>query len=275
MLNVTILSTNTVSPVVPAGYVPTGLEQLWLDTFSGEMNPTVKLAVILFAWHEVVFYSRFLPYYVLDRIPYFNKWKIQLDKMVSPETLQKVFHHVSIAQLTIQLPMMILFKPVCQSIGMRFLEAPFPSWSLMALQLLCFMVAEDAYHYWGHRALHWGPLYKFVHKQHHEYQAPFGIAAEYASVCETIILGIGFFVGPVVWSLATMGEWVDTGACAGGPVQWLLNECGGHFASTKYSIHMFSIFLWLALRLVLTVDNHCGYDFPWSIRHYLPFWAGA
>ncbi|KAI8618688.1 hypothetical protein BC830DRAFT_904741 [Chytriomyces sp. MP71] len=63
--------------------------------------------------------------------------------MVSPETLQKVFRHASIAQLTIQLPMMILFKPICESIGIRFLEAPFPSWSLMALQLLCFMVAED------------------------------------------------------------------------------------------------------------------------------------
>ncbi|KAJ3249806.1 C-4 sterol methyl oxidase [Chytriomyces hyalinus] len=276
MLNLTTLSTNAVKPVIPDGYSPNALEQLWFNIFSGDMNPTIKLALILFAWHEFVFYSRFFPYLILDQIPYFRQYKIQADKQVSNETLLKVTRHVSISQITTQLPMMILFKPIVETLGMRFLEAPFPSVPLIVLQNVFFMLAEDTYHYWGHRALHWGWLYKNIHKQHHEYQATFGIAAEYASVAEVLILGIGFFIGPVIWSLFSMGAWVAGDACdAGGMLQWVLGGCGGHYASSQYSLHVFTVFMWLALRLVLTVDNHCGYDFPWSIRHFFPVWAGA
>lgn len=43
----------------------------------------------------------------------------------------------------------------------------------------------------AHRALHWGPLYKRIHKLHHTYSAPFGLAAEYAHPLEILILGTG------------------------------------------------------------------------------------
>ncbi len=99
--------------------------------------------------------------------------------------------------------------------------------------------------YFAHRALHWGPLYKHIHKLHHEFSAPFGIAAEYAHPAETLILGFGFFLGPLAWVWATR------------------------------DLHVVTVAAWLALRLVQTVDSHCGYDFPWSLHHYLPFWAGA
>ncbi|KAJ3069845.1 C-4 sterol methyl oxidase [Podochytrium sp. JEL0797] len=273
MLN---LTSTGVHAVIPDGYSPNSAELAWLSLFTeGGMNPSLKLAVILFLWHEFVFYSRYFPYAVLDFIPSFKKYRIQPDKIVSGKELRNVLIHVSLSQLFTQLPMMCLFKPITESLGMKFLEVPFPSLALMAAQCFFFMLVEDTYHYWGHRALHWGPLYKYIHKQHHEYTAPFGVAAEYASVAEVIILGIGFFLGPVIWSVATMGQWIEGSECTEGAVQWLLGACGGHYASSEYSLHIVCIFAWLALRLVLTVDNHCGYDFPWSIRHWVPVWAGA
>ena len=55
--------------------------------------------------------------------------------------------------------------------------------------LFC-MFIEDTFHFWLHRLLHIGIFYKKIHKQHHEYSAPFGLAAEYAHPIEILILGI-------------------------------------------------------------------------------------
>jgi methylsterol monooxygenase len=172
------------------------------------------------------------------------RWSSQ-DKAPSQEMVWKCVKHVAINQLLVQLPMMLLFHPAATLLGMKFLHFPFPPWTAVVTQCLVFLVVEDAYQYFAHRFLHWGSLYKNIHKLHHEYSAPFGIAAEYAHPLETIILGLGFFIGPLGWVYAT-GD-----------------------------LHYVTVAAWLALRLVQTVDSHSGYDFPWSLHHFLPFWAGA
>src|ERR1700684_1944015 len=80
---------------------------------------------------------------------------------------------------------------------------PFPSLWTMAYQIAIFFVLEDTWHYWMHRALHWGPFYKSIHKIHHQYSAPFGLAAEYASPIETMVLGVGTVIVPIVWAMFT------------------------------------------------------------------------
>ena len=47
-------------------------------------------------------------------------------------------------------------------------------------------VIEDTWHYWVHRLMHDRKLYKYVHKVHHNFQAPFGMVAEYAHPVETL-----------------------------------------------------------------------------------------
>jgi methylsterol monooxygenase len=107
-------------------------------------------------------------------------------------------------------------------------SAPFPSLFTMAYQIAIFFVLEDAWHYWTHRAMHWGPLYKNIHKIHHQYSAPFGMAAEYASPIEVMVLGLGTVGSPILW-------------CA----------------------------------ITKDLDSHSGYEFPWSLHHFFPLWAGA
>lgn len=63
---------------------------------------------------------------------------------------------------------------------MKTWEVPFPAFSTMAAQIALFFVMEDAWHYCAHRLLHHKKLYKHIHKLHHEFSAPFGLAAEYA-----------------------------------------------------------------------------------------------
>ena len=102
------------------------------------------------------------------------------------------------------------------------------------------ILIEDFYFYWIHRFLHWGFMYKAIHKMHHKYQAPFGIAAEYAHPVETIILGFGTSIGPML-----------------------------------FADHVFSMYFYLAVRLFQTIECHTGYDFPWSLNNLYPLWGGA
>jgi methylsterol monooxygenase len=129
--------------------------------------------------------------------------------------------------------------------GLATHTVPFPSWTTIVPQIALFFVFEDTWHYFAHRALHYGPLYKHIHKMHHEYSAPFGLAAEYAHPLEVLILGMGTIAGPLLYCLV------------------------------RPDLHIVTVYIWIVLRLFQAVDAHSGYDFPWSLRHWLPFWAGA
>ncbi|KAI8918888.1 hypothetical protein BC831DRAFT_481892 [Entophlyctis helioformis] len=226
-------------------FEPTVAESHWLALFTHSQSPSIRLALILFVWHEIVFIGRYIPFVIADHIPYFRRYKIQADKIVTDAHWWKCVLHVVFFQLVVELPMMMAFHPVAMSLGMKFLEIPLPSWTSMGLATVFFLVMEDFYQYFAHRFLHWGVFYKHIHKMHHEYSAPFGLSSQYAHPAETLILGLGFFVGPIMWVYA-------------------FND-----------LHVVTMAVWLAVRLLQVVDAHSGYDFPWSLRRILPFWAGA
>lgn len=151
---------------------------------------------------------------------------------------------VLLSHFTVELPQIWLFHPMAEYFGLST-SVPFPHWTTMAYQIAIFFVCEDAWHYWNHRALHWGPLYKGIHKMHHTYSAPFGLAAEYASPIEVMILGLGTVGVPIVWVMITK------------------------------DLHILTMYIWIVLRLCQAIDAHSGYEFPWSLHHFIPFWAGA
>ena len=136
------------------------------------------------------------------------------------------------------------FHPMAQYFGLST-TVPFPPLFKIFSQIAIFFVLEDTWHYFSHRLLHTPYFYKKIHKIHHQYSAPFGMAAEYASPIEVMILGLGTVGVPILW-------------CA-----W-----------TK-DLHILTMYLWIVGRLFQAIDAHSGYEFPWSLHHFLPFWAGA
>ncbi|KAG9868723.1 ERG25, C-4 methyl sterol oxidase, partial [Aureobasidium melanogenum] len=117
-------------------------------------------------------------------------YKIQNQKIPTAAEQWQCAKLVLLSHFTVELPQIWLFHPMAQFFGLGT-SVPFPPLYKMAYQIAVFFVLEDAWHYWMHRAFHWGPLYKAVHKIHHQYSAPFGLAAEYASPIEVMSLGFG------------------------------------------------------------------------------------
>ncbi|KAJ1798844.1 C-4 sterol methyl oxidase [Coemansia sp. RSA 2399] len=240
-----MLSTTVdVAKTLPPGFEPNWLERAWLSCFDGH-NELLTFTVIVFLIHELAYFGRYLPFMVCDYVPALRKYKIQNNKEVTKEMRWKCLKSLMFSHFVIEGPLMLMFLPMAKLAGIRTIEMPLPGWQEMGIQIAVFFVMEDFWHYWIHRLFHWGPLYRGVHKVHHEFSSPFGMTAEYAHPLETIIFGQGTIGGPILYC----------------------NFVG--------SVHSVTMLVWMCLRLFQAIDAHSGYDFPWSLHNLLPFWAGA
>lgn len=220
------------------------LESKWDAYFDYMDNDILATGLLVLAVHELTYFGRGLPWYVIDQIPWFRKYKIQQNKIPKNDEYWACFKSVMLSHLFVEMVPIFGFYGMCKVFGIT-LRSPFPSFTSMAGLIIVFLLLEDAWHYWGHRALHTKYLYKSVHKQHHKYAAPFGITAEYAHPVEVAFTGIGTVGSPLLWAYFT-GD-----------------------------LHLLTVLIWIAVRLLQAVDSHSGYDFPWSLRHFVPMWAGA
>ncbi|KAF8315796.1 putative ERG25-C-4 methyl sterol oxidase [Cantharellus anzutake] len=221
------------------------LESKWAAWYLWIGNPVLATGIMSFLMHELVYFGRCLPWMVIDAIPYFRKWKLQPNKIPTPKEQWECTKLVLLTHFTIELPQIWFFHPLAESLGMETWQVPLPPWKTIAPQVLLFFILEDAWHYFSHQALHYGPLYRHIHKLHHRYSAPFGLAAEYAHPLEILILGMGTVGGPLLFCYLTR------------------------------DLHIITVYIWVFLRLHQAVDAHSGYDFPWSLRNIFPLWSGA
>lgn len=214
------------------------IEQGW-SYLTEQVSPDNLITWGTLCAHEIFYFGSYIPFLIADFIPALQKYKVQQEKPNTWNSYWRCLKYLVIVHFVVQWGMMLLFRPVVLWLGLT-VSLPLPSWSSIAGTVLISFILEDAYFYVVHRALHYGPLYKYIHKKHHDWAAPIGIAAEYAHPIESLVLGIGTLVGPM-----------------------LLTR------------HLFSLWFWLLVRLYQTVEAHSGYDFPWSPTKLIPFWGGA
>lgn len=226
------------------------LEKLWERWYLYFNNDLFATGLLFFITHEIMYFGRCVPWFVIDRVPYFRQWKIQPTKMPSNKEQWECCKTVFKQHLLIEALPIWFFHPICANLNIS-IDVPFPRWQTQCLQIGIFFVAEDLWHYCFHRLFHIGIFYRYIHKVHHRYAAPFGFAAEYAHPVEIMALGFGTVGFPIIYA----------------------------YLSSLYSqipsLHLFTICIWITLRLFQAVDSHSGYDFPWSLNKLVPFWAGA
>ncbi|MBN3285584.1 CH25H protein, partial [Polyodon spathula] len=102
--------------------------------------------------------------------------------------------------------------------------------------LACLLLFDFQIFVWHliHHKVPW--LYKNFHKVHHKYTATFALTTEHSGAWETLSLGFFAAINP------------------------LLLNC-----------HPLTEMLFFVVNIWLSVEDHSGYDFPWSTHRLIPF----
>ncbi|XP_010931225.1 very-long-chain aldehyde decarbonylase GL1-8 isoform X1 [Elaeis guineensis] len=233
----TISLSGTGPLTAPISMASSLLESGWLYLITNFSE--FQLATVgTFIIHESVFFLSGLPSIYFERSGLFSKYKIQ-KKNNTLDAQEKCILRLILYHVCVNLPVMILSYPTFRYMGLKS-SLPLPPWSVVLSQILFYFILEDFVFYWGHRLLHTKWLYKHVHSVHHEYATPFGFTSEYAHPAEILFLGFATIIGPALT----------------GP-------------------HLFTLWLWMVLRVLETVEAHSGYHFPWSPSKFLPLYGGA
>lgn len=194
-------------------------------------NPELlKFVAGLMLVHHVTFYGSCAFFTWADRAGIFHKYKIQArspdPKLVRQALAKSLFNNLVFFPL-VAAP--ILYKALKRR-GLDMDMSKIPSvWSFIGHIAFRFIMADTTF-YWLHRLLHTPFLFKHVHKIHHRFYTPIGLASEYAHPLEDLTAN-GF---------STMS------------------------GALIFPGHITHLWAYLVIRLLETVDAHSGFELPWS-----------
>lgn len=179
--------------------------------------------------HTVTFFlcNGLLTYF--RRNGYFRSYLIQPRKSPSDQLVRRAFMDVLTKHFVAGPIMFWAMWYVAEACGVQSSVATLPSLWEVTWQLFVMIMVQDTLFYWSHRLLHCEFLYPHIHKQHHQFYTPIGISAEYAHPVEDLANAIAFIAGPLI-----------------------------------LGCHIFTLWLWMFLRTLETIDAHSGYSFPLS-----------
>jgi len=223
-------SVNTVAPT-------STVEEWWLYAHQnlGDLNLIVAFYIVM----NVCYALGGITFWMIDKSRILHKYKVQEDRY--PTTLDYWQCLLNLVQnyVLIIFPLIFVMYPMLALVDGFQMTLPLPSIITWIWQMFFCIIMEDVGQYWFHKWLHTPYLYKKIHKLHHKYSAPFGLAAAYAHPLEVLILAIPTFLGPVIL------------------------QC-----------HIFVFFSFVLFRQLDAVGTHCGYDLP-HLFDPLPYYGGT
>lgn len=209
-------------------------------------GPLFDFALPVAVVRELVWFYFHVQYLLIARFDLFKKYQNPHKERVPFEVQWFIFDAMNVDHVII-LPVVAVVCVIAfriLNINNDWSDIP-PIW-LLFIQVQLSRVVREFLRYWGHRALHAGPLYKWIHKKHHEFKYPFSLVGEYAHPIENLIHG----VIPIISGLVAV---------------WCF-----------FGLHMVMIFFDLFYATLLSVEEHTGYNLPWNMDFW-PFlsWANG
>ncbi len=159
---------------------------------------------------------------------YFSKYRIVEDK-VDDKLYRKCLIEQFIKFVIVQPVAAYFIFGIMQHFNCS-MTGPIPHWTIIMRDIIIAVLSLDTCFYWIHRLLHSKFLYKYIHKQHHEFKVNISINAEYAHAVEDVFSSLfPTFV-----------------------------------ATTLLGSHGITTLIWIAIRVAEAQDGHSNYCFPWS-----------
>jgi len=178
--------------------------------------------------------------YIIYHFQLFEEHKIQKAKWPDRALVKACLRDLVVNHFIIRPFASYYLYYVNKYFGMQ-VNGPIPSWQTICVQIFASIMIMDFLFYWSHRFLHHRLIYKYIHKQHHEFKTTIGIASEYAHPIEGVISNIiPTIIGPIL-----------------------------------QGAHLYVFLLWLFIRELETLDAHSGFKFPFSPFNFIPFQGGA
>jgi len=217
----------------------------WVTAFwthlTTHLSERTLLIYLTMAWSTLGYVLLYTPFAIMERIPFFDQWKIQPDKKQSAAEYRDLYVTLVLSYVFVIYPSIWLAYPLFDFVGVSLKAEDIPDLVTFLWQIaVCFLI-EDTWHFFAHWGFHkYKFLYNNIHIVHHRWSAPIGLAAQYAHPLEILGLGVGTFLGVVVLQL-----------------------------------HCLTMWCWITLRQMEAVVVHSGYDFPFSPEYWLPWYAGV
>ncbi|MCO5575758.1 hypothetical protein L7F22_029562 [Adiantum nelumboides] len=214
----------------------TASETLWFRYTASVPDASLFFLNIIFAF--LVFHVFSIPSLLLDLLarsafPSLLRFKLHPNSFLDAASLLRCYSGVMLT--CVGSPLMCLSNNVFKFIGIRT-SLPLPSiWEIL-VELVVHAMLEDYLTYWIHRMLHTKWAYNTIHYKHHEFNTLTSMCGSYASWLETLFSSLPTFLGPVV-----------------------------------VPGHIVTLWLWLALRQLINLELHIGYEFPWAPFKLVPF----
>ena len=176
----------------------------------GEISKYPKLSVMFFGTvlvSTLSFWLFSLFFLVIDLLK--PKWalerKIQ-QKVVTINDYWKCLKQVSFNQFIVT-PIFVYVG--ASRFGWGDTSPDIPNTSTILAHLFVFAVVEEILFYYFHRLLHDPSIYKYIHKKHHQFVAPIGLASTYCHPVEHLISNlIPVGLGPFLLKSHALTIWI-------------------------------------------------------------------
>lgn len=213
------------------------LQPLW-DRLLLQHRPLVSSPFfpVVLAFSSYFLFS--LPFTVLDllgeKVPLLHRFKIQKNRQPTLRMMSQSFLLALSNHLVFVLPAVVISTFIFPAVE---LPQDAPSVPEVLVDGLAVLLLFDTQYFIWHFIHHKDKrLYRQIHAVHHKTTAPFSWASEQLSIPELMTVGLWSHWDPIILNCHPLTTWCVT-----------------------------------VLSIWMSVEDHIGYDLPWTLNHVVPF----